>query len=183
MLLQFYILFFLVRAATQGPKFKEGAAKGFIVRFDDSKLYVSLELCNMVKEIQLLKTCEDDEEKFENPQKVKDHVYQFTIDTVPCRVRQDLQACGASDSRRQQYISSQTWGGNKTRACNHDCQITRGKEFFKISQNTFCLHNSDSTSADEIILGAHCTDMRHEKYRTSTCLSKHVWDLKDNGKQ
>ena len=30
--------------------------------------------------------------------------------------------------------------------------------------------------------GAHTTDMRNSKYRTSTCLSKHVWDLKDKGK-
>ena len=30
--------------------------------------------------------------------------------------------------------------------------------------------------------GAHCSDMRHEKYRSSTCLSKHVWGLKDQGK-
>ena len=29
--------------------------------------------------------------------------------------------------------------------------------------------------------GAHFTDMLNSKY--STCLSKHVWDLNDNGKQ
>jgi len=99
---KFLILFFIVRAATQGPKFKEGAAKGFRVMFDDSKLYVSLELCEMVKdclsldvnEIQLLKICEDGEEKFENPpQKMKDLVYQFSIDTVPCQDRRRHSCC------------------------------------------------------------------------------------------
>jgi hypothetical protein len=101
---KFLILFFIVSAATQGPQFKEGAAKGFNIKFEDSKLYVRVKLCKMskdclsldVNEIQLLITCEDGEEKFENPQEVKDHVYQFTIDTVPCRVRQDRRhSCGA----------------------------------------------------------------------------------------
>jgi len=105
---KFLILFFIVRSATQGPKFKEGAANGFRVMFDGSKLYVSLELCEMVEdcwsldvnEIQLLITCEDGEEKkvnkdLVNQRKVnKDLGYQLSIDTVPCQGRR-RHSCGA----------------------------------------------------------------------------------------
>ena len=89
---KFLILLFIVRAATQGPTFYEDAAKGLQVK-GVSTLYVKLDLCKMdkdclsldVNEIKLLITCEDGEEKFEqNPKKIKDHVYQFTIDPVPC---------------------------------------------------------------------------------------------------
>jgi hypothetical protein len=93
----FLTLLVLGGTASQGPIFKKDAAEGLKVqksKTDDSKLYVSLELCKMVEDcgsldvgknaIKLWIDSEDGKVKFENPQRIKNHTYQFSIDKMPC---------------------------------------------------------------------------------------------------
>jgi hypothetical protein len=99
----FLNLLLIVGVASQGPQFKESAAKGFRWKIENGKLYVKVYLCKMVKdclsldvnEITLLITSEDGEVKFENPnvKDVKNLAFQFNIDTVPCMDRRP--SCGA----------------------------------------------------------------------------------------